>query len=213
MTLEKERNEIVATCLLLLRLGLTNGTSGNVSIFNRREKLVALTPSGVSYQEMKPEDISILDINGKLIEGKKPSSEIDMHLIFYKNRDDVNAIIHTHPVYITVLACLGEDLPAIDYMIAISGNNKVKCAKYASFGTMELAKNAYNATENSKAVILANHGLTVVAENLKNALNISEQLEYVAQLYVEARKIGNPIILDDKEMINILNKFRTYGQQ
>ncbi len=213
MILEKERKEIIESCLLLVKMGLTNGTSGNVSIYNREKKLIALTPSGIDYNEIRTEDISILDLEGNLLDGKKPSSELDMHMIFYRKRNDVNAVVHTHPVYITVLACLRECLPAVDYMIAVSGDKEVRCAKYASFGTWELAENAYKAMGNSKAVILANHGLTTVGKDLKNALHISEQLEYVARLYVEARKIGNPVILDDKEMETMLVKFKTYGQR
>lgn len=213
MLLKEEREEIVKSCLLLVKMGLTNGTSGNISIYNREKKLIALTPSGVDYNEMREEDISILDISGNLIEGKKPSSELDMHMIFYRNRDDINSVVHTHPVYITVLACLRENLPAVDYMIAVSGDKEVRCAEYASFGTKELAKNAYTTMGYSKAVILANHGLTTVGNNLKDAIHISEQLEYVARLYVESKKIGNPVILDEDEMHKMMGKFKTYGQK
>ena len=212
MILEKEREQVIEYSLKLLSEGLTNGTAGNVSIFNREKGMVAISPTGVSYSELTPEMISIVDLDGKLIEGLKPSSELEMHMILYRNREDVNAVIHTHPVYTTVLACLREDLPAIDYMIAVTGATKVKCAEYASYGTKELAENAYKAMGSSLAVILANHGLTTAGKDIANAFNITVQVEYISNLYIKARNIGEPIILPDNEMNSMLERFKTYGQ-
>ena len=212
MILEKEREQVIEYSLKLLSEGLTNGTAGNVSIFNRERGLVAISPTGVNYSELTPEMISIVDLDGKLIEGLKPSSELEMHMILYRNREDVNAVIHTHPVYTTVLACLREDLPAIDYMIAVTGATKVKCAEYASYGTKELAENAYKAMGSSLAVILANHGLTTAGKDIANAFNITVQVEYISNLYIKAKNIGEPIVLPDNEMNSMLERFKTYGQ-
>ena len=212
MILEKEREQVIEYSLKLLSEGLTNGTAGNVSIFNREEGLVAISPTGVNYSELTPEMISIVDLEGKLIEGLKPSSELEMHMILYRSREDVNAVIHTHPVYTTVLACLRQDLPAIDYMIAVTGATKVRCAEYASYGTKELAENAYKAMGSSLAVILANHGLTTAGKDIANAFNITVQVEYISNLYIKARNIGEPIILPDNEMNSMLERFKTYGQ-
>ena len=212
MILEKEREQVSEYSLKLLSEGLTNGTAGNVSIFNREKGLVAISPTGVNYSELTPEMISIVDLDGKLIEGLKPSSELEMHMILYRNREDVNAVIHTHPVYTTVLACLRQDLPAIDYMIAVTGATKVKCAEYASYGTKELAENAYKAMGSSLAVILANHGLTTAGKDIANALNITVQVEYISNLYIKAKNIGEPIVLPDNEMNSMLERFKTYGQ-
>ena len=212
MILEKEREQVIEYSLKLLSEGLTNGTAGNVSIFNREKELVAISPTGVNYSELTPEMISIVDLDGKLIEGLKPSSELEMHMILYRNREDVNAVIHTHPVYTTVLACLRQDLPAIDYMIAVTGATKVKCAEYASYGTKELAENAYKAMGSSLAVILANHGLTTAGKDIANALNITVQVEYISNLYIKAKNIGEPIVLPDNEMNSMLERFKTYGQ-
>ena len=212
MILEKEREQVIEYSLKLLSEGLTNGTAGNVSIFNREEGLVAISPTGVNYSELTPEMISIVDLEGKLIEGLKPSSELEMHMILYRNREDVNAVIHTHPVYTTVLACLRQDLPAIDYMIAVTGATKVRCAEYASYGTKELAENAYKAMGSGLAVILANHGLTTAGKDIANAFNITVQVEYISNLYIKARNIGEPIILPDNEMNSMLERFKTYGQ-
>ena len=212
MILKKEREQVIEYSLKLLSEGLTNGTAGNVSIFNREKGLVAISPTGVNYSELTPEMISIVDLEGKLIEGLKPSSELEMHMILYRNREDVNAVIHTHPVYTTVLACLRQDLPAIDYMIAVTGATKVRCAEYASYGTKKLAENAYKAMGSSLAVILANHGLTTAGKDIANAFNITVQVEYISNLYIKARNIGEPIILPDNEMNSMLERFKTYGQ-
>ena len=212
MILKKEREQVIEYSLKLLSEGLTNGTAGNVSIFNREKGLVAISPTGVNYSELTPEMISIVDLEGKLIEGLKPSSELEMHMILYRNREDVNAVIHTHPVYTTVLACLRQDLPAIDYMIAVTGATKVRCAEYASYGTKELAENAYKAMGSSLAVILANHGLTTAGKDIANALNITVQVEYISNLYIKAKNIGEPIVLPDNEMNSMLERFKTYGQ-
>jgi len=212
MILKKEREQVIEYSLKLLSEGLTNGTAGNVSIFNREKGLVAISPTGVNYSELTPEMISIVDLDGKLIEGLKPSSELEMHMILYRNREDVNAVIHTHPVYTTVLACLRQDLPAIDYMIAVTGATKVRCAEYASYGTKKLAENAYKAMGSSLAVILANHGLTTAGKDIANAFNITVQVEYISNLYIKARNIGEPIILPDNEMNSMLERFKTYGQ-
>ena len=212
MILEKEREQVIEYSLKLLSEGPTNGTAGNVSIFNREKGLVAISPTGVNYSELTPEMISIVDLDGKLIEGLKPSSELEMHMILYRNREDVNAVIHTHPVYTTVLACLRQDLPAIDYMIAVTGATKVKCAEYASYGTKELAENAYKAMGSSLAVILANHGLTTAGKDIANAFNITVQVEYISNLYIKAKNIGEPIVLPDNEMNSMLERFKTYGQ-
>lgn len=212
MLLEKERKEIVEYSLRAIKEGLTNGTSGNISIYNREEKLIAITPTGIAYDKLTPEMISIINLDGNLIDGLKPSSEIEMHLIIYKNREDLNAVVHTHPVYTTVLACLQEDLPAIDYMIAVTGDKEVRCAKYASYGTKELAQNAFETMGNSRAVILANHGLTTAGKDLANAYNITVQVEYISNIYIKAKTIGTPVIIDDEEMEKMLIKFKFYGQ-
>lgn len=212
MLLEKEREKLVRYSQILLEKGLTNGTAGNVSIYNEKEKLVAITPSGVSYETMKSEDVSVVNMEGKLLEGKEPSTELEMHMILYRNRNDVKSVIHTHPIYSTVLACLREDLPAIDYMIGVTKSTKVKCAEYAPYGTDELAENAYKAMGESYAVILANHGLTTAGENIENAFNVTVQVEYISELYTKGRSIGKPVILEDSEMESILERFKTYGQ-
>ncbi len=212
MLLKVEREELYNCYKRMLDTSLTNGTAGNISIFNREKKLIAMSPTGIEFNKLTLEDISIVDLNGTLIEGLKPSIELEMHNILYKNREDINAIIHGHTVYSTTIACLREELPAIDYMIAIAGGNNVKCAEYATFGTSKLAKNILKAMKGRKAALLANHGVIVGAKNIYNAFNIIEQIEYISELYIRAKSIGKPIILSDEEMTKIVKLFENYGQ-
>lgn len=212
LLLKSEREQIVEYGKKLIISNLTKGTGGNLSVFNRNKKLMAISPSGIDYFKIKPEDVVILDLNGNKIDGdKEPSSEYEMHRIFYANRKDLDAIIHTHTMYATTIACLNWELPPVHYMVALAGLN-VRCAKYATYGTKELAENAFEAMKDRKAVLLANHGLLAGAKDLANAFNITEEIEYCAELYYRTKSIGEPVILSEEEMKLMIDKFKTYGQ-
>ncbi len=212
MLMEKERRLIVEYGKKLVEHGLTRGTSGNLSIFNREKKLIAISPSGMDYYKIEAEDIVVLDIEGNIVEGhRKPSSELELHRIFYERREDVDAIIHTHTMYSTVLSCLNWSLPPVHYVLASAGMD-VRCAEYATFGTRELAENAYKAMIDRKAVLLANHGLLTVGKNLREAFSLTEEVEYCAELYYRAKSIGEPKIILDEEMELMFEKFKSYGQ-
>lgn len=213
MLMKKERELIVEYGKRLSTAGLTRGTGGNLSIYNREEKLIAISPSGIDYFKIKPEDVVILNIRGQQMDGDKtPSSEVEMHRIFYERRTDIDAIIHSHTIYATTLACLNWSLPPVHYMVALAGLD-IRCAKYATYGTRELAENAFEAMKGRKAVLLANHGLLAGAKDLPNAFNITEEIEYCAELYYRTKCIGEPIILPEDEMILMIDKFKTYGQK
>jgi L-fuculose-phosphate aldolase len=210
--MEKERKLIVEFGKKLVTSGLTRGTGGNLSIYNREEKLMAITPSGIDYFEIRPEDVVVLTIDGKQVDGdKKPSSEVELHRIFYERRTDIDAMIHTHTIYATTLACLNWSLPPVHYMVAVAGKD-VRCAPYATFGTRELAENAFQFMKDRKAVLLANHGLLTGGSSLQEAFNITEQIEYCAELYYRTKCIGEPVIISDEEMELMKEKFKTYGQ-
>lgn len=211
--MKKEREQLVEYGKKIVASGLTKGTGGNLSIFNREKGLIAITPSGIDYFSTKLEDIVIMNIDGDVVEGNnKPSSEFELHKIFYERRTDIHAIIHTHTMYATTISCLNWDLPAVHYMIALAGKD-VRCAEYATFGTMELAENAFKAMKDRRAVLLANHGLLAGANDLANAFNITEEIEYCAELYYRTKCIGKPVILSDEEMELMSEKFKTYGQK
>lgn len=213
MLMEKERELIVEYGKKLITSGLTKGTGGNISIYNRNLGYMAISPSGIDYFETLPEDVVITDLDGNTVDGsRKPSSEKDMHRIYYQKREDVNAVVHTHSMYSTVLATLGWNLPAANYYIAVTGGKDVRCAKYASFGTWELAENSFVAMQERKACFLANHGLLTCAADLPNAFVIAEETERMAEIYYRAKVVGEPIILDDAEVDLMLEKFKSYGQ-
>lgn len=212
MLMEEERKKIVEHGKKLIKSGLTKGTGGNLSIYNREKQLMAISPSGMDYFETKPGDVVVLNLKGEVVDGdKKPSSELEMHRIIYEKRDDIDAIIHTHTMYATTLSCLRWKLPAVHYILASAGKD-IRCAEYATFGTDKLAENAFKAMEDRKAVLLANHGLLAGSNNLEDALSITEDIEYCSELYYRAKSIGEPVILDDQEMDMMVDRFKSYGQ-
>lgn len=213
MDYDKISREIIRYGKKLVEANLTKGTGGNLSVFDRDTGIMAITPTGIDFFEIQPEDIVYMNLEGEIVKGeKKPSSEWEMHLLQYKHREDIDAIIHAHTTYATVLACLRWDLPATHYMIAVAGED-VKCAEYATYGSHELAVNALHGMEDRRAVILANHGILAGAQDLLNAFNIVEEIEYCSEIYYRAKSIGEPIILDHEEMVRMAKKFQTYGQR
>ncbi|NLG93785.1 MAG: L-fuculose-phosphate aldolase [Acetomicrobium flavidum] len=214
MLLEEKRQVIVEYGKKLIAAGLTRGTGGNISVLDEKSKLMAISPSGMDYFETKPEDVVVMDLNGKIVDGfRKPSSEWRMHLIFYQKREDVGAVVHTHSMFATTLATLHWEVPPASYLIAYAGK-KVPCAPYATFGTQEIADAAYNAMgEEYNAVLLANHGLIAVGPDMPSAFGIAEIIEMVCEIYYRAKCVGEPVILPDEEMELMLEKFKTYGQK
>jgi len=213
MLLQRERTEVVRFGKKLLTAQLTSGTGGNLSIFNRRDGLIAISPSGIEYDEMEPADIPVVDGSGMAVEGsRKPSSELGFHLSLYRKRPDILAVVHTHSVYATTMACLNWEIPAVHYLVAYSGR-KVPLAPYATFGTDELAVNVAEAIGVHNAVLLANHGLVTVGPNLATAFAVAEEIELVARIYYQAKCIGQPVIIPDGEMSRVIEKFAAYGQK
>ncbi len=214
MLLETQRKELIAYGQKLVEANLTKGTGGNLSICHREKGIMAITPSGIDYFDIKPEQIVILDVEtGKILEGDAvPSSESDMHRIMYKYRVDLNAVIHTHTTYATTLACLNVALPAVHYLVALAGPD-VPCAPYATYGTVELAKNAFETMKNRKACLLSNHGLLAGGPDLATAFTITEEIEFCCELYYRAKSIGEPVILSEAEMTMMMERFKNYGKR
>ena len=213
MILEKEREKIVETGKRMIDARLTTGTGGNLSIFNRKENLIAIKPSGVPYQSMRAQDVVVLRPDGERVDGVlKPSSETKFHLAIYHARPDVDAILHSHQVHTTTIACMGIELPAVHYLLAFSGD-KVPLAPYATFGTQALSDNILSVLGNYKACLLENHGLITLGASLDEAFDTAEALELVAQIYIQAKSIGEAKILNSEQMNVVIEKFKTYGKQ
>ncbi|NNG02444.1 MAG: L-fuculose-phosphate aldolase [Desulfobacteraceae bacterium] len=195
----------------MITAGLTTGTGGNLSVVNREEGFISITPSGVPYAKITPQQIAVIGFDGLHRCGTgKPSSETAFHLALYKARPDIRAVVHTHSVYATTFACLGEEIPAVHYLVGFCGY-KVPVAPYATFGTAELADNICRAIGDVNAVLLENHGLVAVGKDLPHAFAVAEEIELVSRIYYQARCIGTPKILPDTEMKRVLEKFKSYG--
>ncbi|MDK8276673.1 L-fuculose-phosphate aldolase [Peptoniphilus duerdenii] len=209
----EEKKELVEYGKKMSAEGLSSGTSGNLSIYLKEEGVVLITPSGIGYFDTTPEDIVVMDLEGNIIEGtRKPSSEWHLHTLFYKNKPEARAVVHTHSKFCTTLATLRMPIKAVHYVIADAGTNEVPCAPYRRYGTEELAKVAVESAGESNAVLLANHGIVVCGKNLKSAYGLAKGMEYVAEIQVTAMSVGEPVVLSKEEMDEVLEGFKTYGQ-
>jgi L-fuculose-phosphate aldolase len=192
---------------------LTTGSGGNLSAIDRKRQRIAITPSGMDYDVMTPGDIVVCDLKGLVVEGRcKPSSELLFHLALYGHRKDIGAVVHTHSVYATTIACLHREIPAVHYLVGFAGS-KVPLAPYATFGTSALAQNIVQTIGGQNAVLLANHGLVAVGRDLAAAFNVAEEIEFVSQIYYQTLSAGEPKLLTQNQMDEALIKFKSYGQQ
>ena len=204
------RKEIIATCFAMEQKGINQGTSGNVSV--RWGEGLLITASGVAYETMAPEDIVYLEMDGTPHGPHSPSSEWRFHRDIMRERPDVQAIVHAHPVYCTAQAITGQDIPAVHYMIAAAGGATIRCAPYATFGTDELSRGAITALDGRLACLLANHGLIACGPNLRKALWLAVEVEILARQYALSRQLGSPVVLPDEEIARVIEKFKTgYG--
>jgi L-fuculose-phosphate aldolase len=208
--LEEARAAVATAALRLLEAGLVRGTAGNVSA--RSGGLVAITPTGVDYRRLDQASVPVVDLHGRPVAGGlAPSSELPLHLAVYRARPDVGAVVHTHSTFATTFAVLGEELPAVHYVLAHAGR-RVRVAPYATYGTGELADACVAALAGDRAVLLANHGVVAVGDGLERALLAAEAVEEVAELCWRARCLGTPAVLPDAEMERVARAFEGYGR-
>ena len=205
------RAAIIATAIEMNDRRINSGKSGNVSA--RTETGFLITPTGLPYESMRPEDIVRVTLGGVATGPRTPSSEWRFHRDIYVDRPDAGAIVHAHSPFATTLACLGRGIPAFHYMVAVAGGKDIRCAPYATFGTQELSDDALVALSGRRACLLANHGMIAVDASLGNALALAIEVEALAEQYWRALQIGAPNLLSDAEMDIVLDKFRNYGQQ
>ena len=204
------RQQIIATALRMNELRINRGRSGNVSA--RAGDGFLVTPSGLPYEETRPDDIAAVTLTGEASGPRQPSTEWRFHRDIYAARHDVAAIVHTHSTFATTLACLGRGIPAFHYMVAVAGGKDIRCAEYATFGTQALSDHALVALEARKACLLANHGMIAVGVSLADALALAVEVEALAEQYWRTLQTGTPNLLSDTEMDVVLEKFRSYGQ-
>lgn len=209
---QKLRDSIVLGCRELTRRGLTYGKSGNISV-RRDERSFFVSPTGMSYESLAPEDIPLVDSEGRWFGRRRPSSEWRFHRDILKSRSEVGAIVHTHSPKATALACTGRGIPAFHYMVAVAGGADIRCAPYHTFGSEELSTAAVEALKDRAACLLANHGVIALGRDLEGALSLAGEVEDLAAKYCAVLALGEVRILSDAEMERVMEKFRTYGDQ
>lgn len=212
MLLEEERQGVVDACVTMIEKGLVVGTAGNVSV--RVGDLVAISPSGVDYYEMKAEDVCVLDMEGNQVDGDLlPSSEAPLHLSVYNASPTVGAITHNHAIPSTSLGLVVDEIPTSHYYSAMFGG-PIRVAGYARFGSTLLAENVTAALKDRNGALMANHGAITTGPTLEKALSLLPYLEYICQVQLNALSTGLPIkVLDQEAMDDATAAISTYGKQ
>ena len=207
------RRAVVAAAQRMSALGLSPGRSGNVSV--RFGDGLLITPSGVAYEDLTAKSIVRVEADGA-VPGRqlKPSSETPFHCAIYAARPDVGAVVHTHSMNATVLACAHRPIPAFHYMVAAAGCADIPCVPYATFGSEELSRHVAEGLASRNACLMASHGAIAIGATVEEALELAATVEMLATQYVALLSIGGPVhCLDADEMARVIAKFRTYGQR
>jgi L-fuculose-phosphate aldolase len=204
----KARCSVVEHGQKMNALGINQGTSGNLSL--RFGGGLLITPSGIPYDEMTPEDVVFVRMDGSY-EGKlAPSSEWRFHRDIMAPRPEVTAVVHAHPAHCTALSIVGRGIPAVHYMIA-AALGEIRVAPYATFGTEELSKNALEALKGRFACLLAHHGMIALGPTLPRALWLANEVETIARQYTIALQIGEPKVLPEDEIGRLIGQFQSYA--
>ena len=209
------RQQLISTACRTMSCGLNRGVAGNLSVRadENGEAGFLITPTGIAYDSLTPADIVFMRLDGSATGRRQPSSEWRFHRDVYVARSEAGAIVHAHSPFATSLACLRRDIPAFHYMIARFGGDTLRCASYATFGTQALSDAALAAMTQRNACLLANHGMLVFGRDLDQALALAVELEALCEQYWRACQLGEPVLLDEREMATVLEKFANYGQQ
>ena len=203
--------KIIDTCLAMDARGINQASAGNVSV--RCDDRILITPSGLGYDRLQPDDIVLMQTDGSSSSALLPSSEWRMHRDIYARYPQAGAVLHAHSNFATALACLRIEIPAFHYMIAVAGGSNIRCADYALFGTQQLSDNMLDALQDRRACLLGTHGMICYHDDLNKVLQLAIEVESLAQQYWYARQAGDPVILSDDEMQQVLDKFADYGKQ
>jgi L-fuculose-phosphate aldolase len=208
--LEKARLEVAEYGRRMLRDGLVKGTSGNISV--RVGDRVAISPGSMPYEEITPDDVAVVDLDGNAIDGGRPSSETPLHTLVYRETDAA-AVVHTHSIYATTLACTIDELPAVHYNIFAFGGSKIEVSDYERFGSDELAAAVHRALGDRRGVLLRNHGAVVHGPDLTRAYDLAVLLEWLSELYWRSSQLGEPRILTPEQLDEVATEARrrAYG--
>ena len=212
--MKNEREILLKIAQKLIETGLNKGTAGNASVRLKENGSdgFLVTPSGMAVEDMSAASMVQMSFDGSYEQGKIPSSEWRFHRDILASRADVIAIVHTHSMFATTLACLHKDIPPFHYMIAVVGGDTIRCAPYALFGSQSLSDNALAALIDRKACLLANHGMIALGRDLDDALAVTVEVENLCEQYWRALQLGEPHILSDAEMREVFQQFKGYGK-
>ncbi len=210
MTARSKRRALIETARTMNRVGLNQGTSGNLSL--RLDEEFLITPSALAYDRCTTADLVRLDMNGEVTGGtRKPSSEWRIHRDIYRQRPEARAILHAHPPWCTTLACLQRDIPPFHYMVAVAGGSSIACAPYALFGSRQLSDNVLAALDEGRcACLLAHHGMVSFADGPDQVLALAIEVENLARVYVQALQVGEVPLLSGQEMEEVMERFAEY---
>jgi len=205
-------SDLVAGYRQMMAAGLGTGSSGNLSL--RTAQGMLITPTGAAPATLEARQVVAMSLAGRAGAGQLlPSSEWHMHAAIYRTRPDINAVVHCHSRYATILACAHRPIPAVHYMIAIAGVDEIPVAPYATFGTEALAGSAAGALGQGRACLLANHGQIAAGVSLDQALAVALEVEELAAIYWGSLAIGGGKILSQEAMMEVRTAFAGYGQQ
>ena len=212
--MKNERENLLSIAQKLIETGLNKGTAGNASVRLKENGSdgFLVTPSGMVVEDMSAASMVQMQFDGSYEQGKIPSSEWRFHRDILASRADINAVIHTHSMFATTLACLHKDIPPFHYMIAVTGGDTIRCASYALFGSQALSDNALAALIDRKACLLANHGMIALGRDLDDALAVTVEVENLCEQYWRALQLGEPHILTEVEMHEVFQQFKGYGK-
>ncbi|GAA0264123.1 class II aldolase/adducin family protein [Cryptosporangium japonicum] len=207
-----ERGAIAEVCQRMVADRLVVGTAGNVS--SRDGDVVAVTPTGVPYASLCPEDVGLYALDGTPVDARlKPTSELPLHLAIYAARPDVGAVVHTHSTAATALSCLVPQIPAVHYYLGLFGGSP-RVAPYVEYGTDALAAGTVSALEDRTACLLGNHGAVAVGKSLSEAYERAVYLEWVCEVALRVLSSGMiPRLLDGVELDDATARLATYGQR
>ena len=209
------RQQLIAAARGMEPARLNRGTSGNLSVRTVENGAAGflITPSGMPYATLNPEDIVFMHHDGRPAGLREPSSEWRIHRDIYAARPEAQAILHAHSPFATSLACLRRAIPPFHYMIARFGGDTLRCADYATFGTQALSDATIAALQDRSGCLLANHGMLVFGRDPAHALALAVELEELCEQYWRSSQLGAPVLLDSAEMARVQEKFASYGVQ
>lgn len=213
------RDAVIKTARRMNSEGINVNSSGNVSVRCKRgeKEGFLITPTGLAYDGLEPKDLVFVELkdNGVSFWGElKPSSEFRLHELIYRARSELNAIVHTHSKYATILACMQEGIPSFHYMVAASGADSIKCSEYALFGTEKMAQLVLETLgDKARACLIGHHGAISAGLSLQKAFSLAVEVENLAQMWVEIKKLGGCQLLNSEQMKEVMEKFSTYGVQ